>query len=270
VPSARPPRGRHYLRSRALADDLVRDACVQPGSLVLDLGSGGGILARALADAEARVLAVELDPQAAAGLRSRFAAEPRVTVLRADATRLALPQEPFSVLANLPFAAGTAILRSLLDDARVPVRQVDAIVEWGLATKRTAVWPSTLLGCAWGAWHALSLPRRVPRACFAPPPSVDAAVFRAVRRAEPLVPIAEATAYVALLRRAFAAQAPVERLLPRGAVRRVAHELGFDPRALPRDLDARQWAALHAATAARSARPRRRAPAPRCPPSSRP
>lgn len=101
------------------------------------------------------------------------------------------------------------------------------------------------------------------------PPSVDAAVLRAVRRPEPLVPVPEAPGYLTLLRRAFAAQAPIERILPRAAVGRVAHELGFDPRGLPRDLDARQWAALHAATAARSARPHRRGPAPRRPPSSR-
>src|SRR4029077_11725638 len=102
--------------------------------------------------------------------------------------------------ANLPFAAGTAILRRLLSDPRVPLMQLDAIVEWGLAAKRTAVWPSTLLGCTWGAWYELRLVRRVPRACFAPPPSVDAAVLRATRREEPLVPVHEARSYVTVLR----------------------------------------------------------------------
>jgi 23S rRNA (adenine-N6)-dimethyltransferase len=229
---------------------------------VLDLGAGAGILTRALADAGARVLAVELDPAAAAGLRTRFAAVSRVEVFEADAALVTPPGELFSVVANLPFAAGTAILRRLLDDPRVPLERLDAIVEWGLATKRAAVWPSTLLGCAWGAWYELSLVRRVPRACFAPPPSVDAAVLRAVRRPEPLVPVAEAGAYLALLRRAFAAQAPLERVLPRAAVRRAAHEHGFDPRGLARDLDARHWAALHAAVV-RPARSRRRGSAPR-------
>jgi 23S rRNA (adenine-N6)-dimethyltransferase len=213
---------------------------------VLDVGAGGGILTRALADAGARVIAVELDPAAAAALRDRFAGDPRVEVREADAATFARPDEPFAVVANLPFASGTAILRSLLDDPRVPLTRLDAIVEWGLAAKRTAVWPSTLLGCAWGAWYELTLVRRVPRACFAPPPSVDAAVLRAVRRTEPLVPVPEAAAYRALLRRAFAVDAPLDRALPRGAVHRAAHELGFDPHGRARDLDARQWAAVYA------------------------
>jgi 23S rRNA (adenine-N6)-dimethyltransferase len=257
------PRGRHSLRSRAFAEELVRDAGIAPGALALDLGAGGGLLTRALADARARVRAVELDQAALRQLRARFESDPRVEVVEGDATLLPLPEDPFSVVANLPFAAGTPILRRLLGDPRVPLTQLDAIVEWGLAAKRTAVWPSTLLSCTWGAWYELRLVRRVPRACFAPPPSVDAAVLRATRRAEPLVPPAQAVAYEALLHRAFGAQAPLDRILPRGVVHRAAHECGFDPHAAARDLDARQWARLYAAVGPRPARPRPRATAPR-------
>ena len=254
-PQAR-PRGRHALRSRAFADELVRDAGIGPGALVLDLGAGGGALTRALADADARVRAVELDSAGLRQLRTRFGGDPRVEVVAGDATLVPLPGEPFAVVANLPFAAGTAILRRLLGDPGVPLTQLDAIVEWGLAAKRTAVWPSTVLGCIWGAWYELSVVRRVPRACFAPPPSVDAAVLRAVRRPEPLVGPEEAAGYRALLQRAFAARTSLDRILPRGVVHRIAHELGFDPRAAARDLDARQWARLYAAVRSATFRPR--------------
>jgi 23S rRNA (adenine-N6)-dimethyltransferase len=241
-----PTRGRHALRSRALADDLVRCARVEPGDLVLDLGAGRGIITAALRDAGARVVAVELDDDLALALRRRFA---DVRVIHGDATRIALPREPFAVVANLPFASGTAILRKLLDDPAVPVRRVDAIVEWGLAEKRARVWPSTQLSCYWGAWHELSVVRRIPRTAFAPPPSVDAAVFRALRRAQPLVSPAEAAAYLDLLRLGFSSDAPLRRRLPRGVVHRLAHALGFAPDAAARDLDALQWAALHRALA---------------------
>lgn len=214
---------------------------------MLDLGAGGGVITSALVAAGASVRAVELDAAALRRLRGRFGGDRQVEVVGADATRVRLPDEPFAVVANLPFATGTAILRRLLGDPRVPLTQLDAIVEWGLAAKRTAVWPSTLLGCAWGARYELRLVRRVPRSCFAPPPSVDAAVLRATRRAEPLVPSRHAAAYEGVLRRAFAAQRPLNRILPRGTVHRAAYELGFDRHASARDLDARQWAALYRA-----------------------
>jgi 23S rRNA (adenine-N6)-dimethyltransferase len=232
----------------------VRDAGIEPGALVVDLGAGAGMLTRALADAGARVLAVELDAVALAALRERFAGDPRVEVRAADATTTPLPREPFAVVANLPFAAGTAILRRLLGDPRVPLARLDAIVEWGLAAKRTAVWPSTLLGCLWGARFELSVARRVPRACFAPPPAVDAALLHAVRRPKPLVPVRAARDYEALLRRGFSSQAPLDRILPRRIVHAVANAHGFDPRAWARDLDARQWAALYTAASPASRR----------------
>jgi len=227
------PSGRHYLRSRSLAEQLVLDAGVRPGGLVLDLGAGRGIITRALRDAGAHVVAVELDAHVLTELR-RLGVE----VLRADARSVQLPGEPFRVVANLPFAAGTAILRRLLDDPRVPLVSSDVIVEWGLAAKRAAVWPSTLTSVYWGAWYELSVARRVPRACFAPQPSVDAAVLRAVRRAEPLVPVRDARDYRAFLQRSFG-----DKRVPQAHT--LATQLGFDPHARGRDLDARQWAALY-------------------------
>ena len=236
-------RGRHARRSRAFADELVREAGIAPGDLVLDLGAGAGLLTGALRAAGARVLAVELDPALAVALRRRFESDGNVRVVEGDASLAQLPTEPFAVLANLPFASGTAILRRLLDDPRVPLRRLDAIVEWGLAVKRTRVWPSTQLSCYWSAWYELAVVRRVPREAFAPPPSVDAAVLRAVRLTAPLVPVGEARAYLAFLQRGFAERGRLRRIVPRAALRRVA----FAKDANARDLDARQWAALYRA-----------------------
>src|SRR5213076_3278966 len=91
-------RGQHFLRSSAVAQDIVRSAGVAPGDLVMDLGAGTGVLTAALARAGADVLAVELDPVLAARLLARF---PRV--VEDDARRVALPRGPFHVVANLPF-----------------------------------------------------------------------------------------------------------------------------------------------------------------------
>jgi 23S rRNA (adenine-N6)-dimethyltransferase len=246
-PPRQRPRGQHFLRSRAFAEQLVADARVEPGDLVLDLGAGEGILTAALAAAGAHVVAVELDPRPLAELRRRFADDPRVAVVAGDATRIRLPREPFRVLANVPFAATSPILRRLLDDPAVPLTQLDAVVEWGFAVRKCAVWPGTLTATYWSAWHELELVRRIPRTCFAPPPNVDAALLRATRRVEPLVPLAQARAYRDFLRRSFG-DFRVEAALGRASVHRAAHEHGFDPHARGRDLDARQWAVLFSAT----------------------
>lgn len=214
----------------------MRAAAIRPGDSVLDLGAGTGVLTAALARAGARVTPVEIDRELAALLRRRFDG-----VVMGDALRVPLPREQFKVVANLPFGAGTAILRRLLDP-RVPLERADVIVEWGLATKRAAVWPSTQLSAYWGAWFELDVTRRLPSCVFAPPPSVDAGVLRIVRRAEALVPVGDARAYAAFLARGY--RGGPRAVVPWAKLKRLEAELGFDRRAEPRDLDAAQWTAL--------------------------
>jgi 23S rRNA (adenine-N6)-dimethyltransferase len=228
--------GRHFLRSSAVAAEVVRAAGVRRGDLVLDIGAGAGALTAALTAAGAEVVAIELDAGLAARLRRRYP-----NVVECDALSFALPRRPFRVASNLPFAIGTAMLRRLLRP-EAPLRAAAVVVEWGLATKRTAVWPATRLGVEWAAWFDLELVRRLPRSCFAPPPAVDAAVLRARRRDRALVAPADARAYRRFLDAGFRDGARA--VVPPRTLKRAADELGFDRRATPRDIDATQWAEL--------------------------
>jgi 23S rRNA (adenine-N6)-dimethyltransferase len=232
-------RGQHFLRSSKLASQLVRAAHIQPGDLVLDLGAGTGVLTTPLVRTGARVVAVEIDASLAEGLRRRY---PEVDVRLEDAERVPLPRESFKVVANLPFDGATTILRRLLDPL-VPLTTADVIVQWGVAEKRAAVWPSTQLGVYWGAWFELSVARRLPRCVFAPPPTVDAGLLRIARRDEAFVPVTERRGYQAFLERGFREGAGG--VVSRKVLKRCETELGFERRARPRDLDAWQWAELY-------------------------
>jgi 23S rRNA (adenine-N6)-dimethyltransferase len=254
--------GQHFLRSSRLVAELVRDAGVAPGDLVVDVGAGTGVITRALVDTGARVVAVEADHRLAAALERRFGGS-NVTVVAADACRFAWPTEPFAVVANLPFAGSRAILAGMLDDPTSELQSVDAIVQWELAQKEAAVWPATLRSTFWRAWHDVAIVARLSRRAFAPAPSVDAAVLRVTRRRSPLLPPGEHLSYRRFLERAFRSNAPLDRALrglaSRRELRRLAPALGFDENAKPRDLDARQWARLYSfASRSDGGRPRSR------------
>jgi 23S rRNA (adenine-N6)-dimethyltransferase len=237
----------HFLRSSRLAAELVYAAGISRDDLVLEIGAGSGRLTAELARAARHVLAVEVDVRWARRLAQRFGDGSRVTVLAADALELALPAEPFRVVANLPFGQTTALLRHLLDDPRAPLVRADLVVEWGYALKRAAVWPGTMLGVTWGAWWTLRIDRRLAASCFEPAPQVDAGVLVVERRLPPLVPVAERQAYRDFVRRGF--KGGLRAVASPRTVRRLAR------RAAPRDLDVHQWAALFETTASdRSAR----------------
>jgi len=226
----------------------VREAGIGDRDLVIDIGAGRGALTTALRRVGATVVALELDPRLAQSLRERFIADDRVGVATADARHWTWPEQPFAVVSNLPFAAAASILQSLLDDPRVPLLRAHVIVQWEFAAKHAATWPSTLRGVYWGAWWDLAIGRRLAPNAFAPPTSVASAVLAVDARADALIPVSEHRAYSTFLRAVWR-DAPIRRILtsivgPR-QLKRLATENGFDDRAFPRDLDARQWAALY-------------------------
>jgi 23S rRNA (adenine-N6)-dimethyltransferase len=159
VPAAEAARGQHFLRSARLANQIVAAAGVPSGALVFDIGAGFGRLTRPLVDTGAHVVAVERDPKLARKLARRF---PDVRVVCDDARRIPLPRRPFRVVANLPFAISTAMLRRLLESPYL--ERADLVVARGFAIK-------------WSAHERIGVSRWLSRECFVPAPGTDAAVL---------------------------------------------------------------------------------------------
>ena len=199
--------GQNFLRNRGLAVRLVRDARIAGDDLVVELAAGTGILTGELARRARRVVAVELDPEWARRLLDSFAAVENVLVAQGDALQFPLPQEPYRVVANLPFGRTTAFLRHLLDDPESALVAADLIVQHEVARKRARN-RGTLLTLSWAPWFEFSLGRRIPASAFRPSPAVDAAVLRVRRRPQALLASAERPAFVAFLEDAFTGRPP--------------------------------------------------------------
>lgn len=245
---ARGAPGQHFIRSKRLAADLVAEAKVARGKLVVEIGGGRGVLTQALVQTGAHVVVVELDPALAAELSTRYSRVETVEIVQGDASEHKWPEEPFTVVANLPFARSGAILARLLRDPRVPLRSAHVIVQWQFAAKHAAVWPATLRSTYWRAWYDISINRHLARTAFAPTPSVDAAVLCFNRLGTPRVSADLYEAYWRFLTAAFSSRQPIRRALrPSLAplqIKRLAPTLGLNPEAHASQLDAAQWARL--------------------------
>lgn len=168
--------GWHRLDSR-WAGRIVDRAQVGPGDLVLDIGAGDGALTGLLLATGARVVAFELHPGRAAGLRRQFAGQ-GLTVVQADAADLRLPRRPFKVVANPPFAITTALLRRLLHPSSRLQRADLVLPHW--ATMRWAAGRG-VGGIPSRRAFRLEVGLRVPARAFQPPPPAATTVLIASR-----------------------------------------------------------------------------------------
>ncbi|HET7574222.1 MAG TPA: rRNA adenine N-6-methyltransferase family protein, partial [Solirubrobacterales bacterium] len=93
--------GQNFLADPNLLDAIVRDAKLEPGDVVLEVGAGEGPLTERLAAVAAHVHAIELDRGLEPAL-ARVAALPNVDLHWGDAKRLdlaALDPAPTAVVA---------------------------------------------------------------------------------------------------------------------------------------------------------------------------
>ena len=107
--------GQNFLRNHGAASRIVAAVEPSPDDLILEIGPGEGVLTEKLIAFPNDVTVIEIDPALADRLRARFG--PRVEVLNDDATDAPLPARPFRAVGNLPYNAGTPILRRVIASA---------------------------------------------------------------------------------------------------------------------------------------------------------
>ncbi|HXI14117.1 MAG TPA: 16S rRNA (adenine(1518)-N(6)/adenine(1519)-N(6))-dimethyltransferase RsmA [Thermoanaerobaculia bacterium] len=113
-PDARRPQrkwGQNFLRNDSAAQKIAASLEPLPGELIVEIGPGDGALTRRLATL-GPLQVIEIDPGLAARLREQFGE--RITVVDGDALQVPLPQTPFCAVGNLPYNAGTPILRRVI------------------------------------------------------------------------------------------------------------------------------------------------------------
>jgi 16S rRNA (adenine1518-N6/adenine1519-N6)-dimethyltransferase len=198
--------GQNFLINDGAIRTIVGAALASSAARLLEIGPGPGVLTERLLVDGRPLWAVDLDPEACALLRERFATCAQFHLLEGDAVRIGLPEgEPWSVVGNLPYNAATPILARLLTEA-IPWDRMVLMFQLEVAQKLMGV-PGTK---AYGPLSVLAqLCARLTRLAklgpgsFRPAPKVDSAVVQFEPR-EDAPALAERRALLTVLHRSFA------------------------------------------------------------------
>ncbi|HTB96392.1 MAG TPA: 16S rRNA (adenine(1518)-N(6)/adenine(1519)-N(6))-dimethyltransferase RsmA [Terracidiphilus sp.] len=245
---AKPKLGQNFLHDAQAIDRIAASLGDCSHRTVIEIGPGRGALTRALIPRVGHLIAIELDPDLAAGIRSGFPSD-RVTVVHKDvlhydfAAAAADVGDRLIVIGNLPYYITSPILTALAASHTAIDRAV--LMMQREVADRVAAEPGSrdygLLSVTVQLYGPVEKLFTLPPGAFTPPPDVHSTVIRwrmAPRFAE--LHVDEKT-FVRFLRQAFAQK--------RKTLSNNLRAAGFDPTAI-----------THAFTAA-SVDPRTRAEA---------
>ena len=251
--------GQNFVNDPGTVRKIVRNAGVQAGEQVLEIGPGLGSLTLALLEAGAQVSAVEIDPPLAQALpttaRARFP-EAKLQVFTADALTITGPESidgatPTRLVANLPYNVAVPIVLTVLE--KLPsIQTVLVMVQAEVADRLAATPGNKIYGVpsAKVAWYASA--RRtltIGRNVFYPVPNVDSALVKIERRPHPDTAATREQVF-AVIDAAFAQRRKTLRQAlaglagSAGAAQEALERAGVSPTARGETLDIDQFAAV--------------------------
>lgn len=180
--------GQNFLADPNLLDAIVRDAELEPGDAVLEVGAGEGVLSDRLAAAAAHLHTVEIDRGLEEAL-APIAALPNVELHWGDAMKLDLggfEPAPTAMVANLPYSVATPLILRTIEQLPTLGRWT-VMVQREIADRLRAAPGSRTYGAPSAVVQLaceVELLRAVDPAVFKPRPRVDSAILR-LRRTGP-------------------------------------------------------------------------------------
>ena len=218
---ARKRLGQHFLIDGEVLNLITSAAELTPTDVIMEIGSGLGVLTRELAQQAGWVIAIELDDKLASILKQTLAPFDNVTIINEDILGInpaALLQEqkagfppeissPFTykVVANLPYYITSAVLRYFLEASVKPqimVVMVQKEVAEAIAAKPGGM---SLLSISVQFYGKPTIVSQVPARCFYPAPEVDSAILRVDLYPKPAVAVTDEKSFFGLVRAGFSA-----------------------------------------------------------------
>lgn len=248
--------GQNFLIHGGTVEAIVETADICPGDRVLEIGPGIGTLTQGLAEAGASVTAVELDKKLPTVLAETLSGYDRVRIVGGDILKTDIPalmgEEPFKVVANLPYYITTPILLTLLE-RRLPITRIVTMVQREVAERMIALPGGRDYGALSVAVQYYTEPRlaiEVSPRCFLPPPAVESAVMDCVVRKTPPVAVEDEKHFFHVVRAAFGQRrktignALKSLGLPRDILQGALSKAGIDPLRRGETLSLSEFAAL--------------------------
>ena len=257
--------GQHFLTDEGALECILSAAELSQQDIVVEVGSGLGILTDRLAEMAGEVVAVELDSRLASTLAKRLAPFPNVRIIHADILKVPPPQlledyltltelsqsYKYKVVANLPYYITSPIIHHFLEAPLKPslmVIMVQREVGEAITSKPSKM---SLLSLSVQFYSKATLIAHVPAKSFYPPPKVDSVVLRLDTHLTPPVEVSDTDSFFDIIKCGFGSRRKQLRNslaqalgIPPSQVVSLLEKAGLEPKRRAETLSLEEWRVL--------------------------
>lgn len=105
----------NFLNNTDIITAIIRSVDFSMADLIIEIGPGKGIITDALIKKHNRVIGVEIDRVLFLNLEKKYKGVENVSIVHSDFLKYHLPNEKFSIVANIPFNITAEIIRKITD-----------------------------------------------------------------------------------------------------------------------------------------------------------
>jgi 16S rRNA (adenine1518-N6/adenine1519-N6)-dimethyltransferase len=175
--------GQHFLVDPDVLQSIVEAGEIVPTDHIIEIGPGIGVLTVELLKRAAKVTAIELDERMIPLLKTYVATKlpsneaTKLSVIQGNALHVPMPQMKYRVVANIPYHITSPLLRHVFLESPIHPQSMTLLIQREVAEKICDTEDRGLLTILVGLFGSPKIIRKVPPACFLPPPAVDSAVL---------------------------------------------------------------------------------------------
>jgi len=204
--------GQSFLADGNITAKIVTISDIKRGDIVVEIGSGLGIMTAIIAREAKKVIALEIDKYMVDILREELKNLSNVEIVQTDVLKYDFssacseyPPEKLKVIGNIPYNISSQILFHLIQ-FRDYISSMVLMFQKEVAERIIAP-PGTkkygILSVIVSMYTKPSLEMRVPGSCFYPKPDVGSSVLKMIVREKPMFDLRDADFFLKLVKTAF-------------------------------------------------------------------
>lgn len=199
--------GQNFLHDPNMLDKIVAIAELTPNDLVLEVGPGTGLLTERIAKVAKQLTSIEVDERLQPVLENIVAQHPNLNIRYQDILTLDVNKlyenQPYIVVANLPYYITSAIMRHLLESDHRPNRMV-LTMQMEVAERMIAKPDDmSILSVSVQFFGHPQIAARLKPSVFWPRPEVDSAVVRIDTYDKPIIDVPDNQTFFRVVRAGF-------------------------------------------------------------------